>query len=202
MNRSTIQWFLTLAGLSGIASIFLKFAHNVSPFAALDYHFGIFCYSSSEDELWVLGAPFLLSVIIFAFIIRWCLSVKLSLIEQIVGYLIGLSIIVIVIWTNFAVTSDLGFAHEVMMAVIFSISFLIAGIVLVIRNLRVGKFKNFSPIMLMQTAYLGNAILCLIGFWGNWQIGAYLTLATVIVYAAQMIWISCQKKEIIAKEQI
>jgi len=64
-----------------------------------------------------------------------------------------------------------------------------------------GKFKSLSPIMLMQTAYLNNGIICLIAFWGGWegwQIGAYFTLMTVIAYAAQMVWIGFQKKEISA----
>jgi hypothetical protein len=53
----------------------------------------------------------------------------------------------------------------------------------------------------MQTVCIGDGIFCMIGFWGSWggwQIGAYFTLVTVIVYAAQMAWISCQKKTISA----
>jgi len=103
---------------------------------------------------------------------------------------------VVVISSNFRFSSDGG-----RMAVVFSVGTLIAGIFLVIRNHRLGEFKNLSPIMLMQTAYLSDGILCLIGSWGSWggmQIGAYFTLATVIVYAAQMVWISCQKKTISA----
>ena len=211
-NRSaTIQWFLTIAGLSGIASIFLSFTFDISPFTALDYDsssflFGVGDFSpESSNELWVLGAPFLLSVVISASLIRWNLTGRLSLLEQTIIYLIGLSLMAIVIMTNFIAMADVvmdfdmtSFTFKEMMAFIFSAGFLIAGIFLVIRNHRLGKFKNLSPIMLMQTAYLGNAMFCLIGFWGNWQIGAYFTLATVIVYAAQMVWLSCQKKTILA----
>jgi hypothetical protein len=190
MNRSPIQWFLTIAGLSGIASIFLRFAYGVSPFEAVFY-----------EDLWVLGAPFLLSVVISASVIRWNLTGRSSLLEQIITYLIGLSVMAIVIMTNFLMMADVigtFFNSKAMMAGILSASSLIAGIFLVIRNHRIGKFKNLSPIMLMQTAYLSNGILILIGYWGDWQIGAYFTLATVIVYAAQMVWISCQKKTISA----
>lgn len=98
----------------------------------------------------------------------------------------------VVIRAYFAMLQD---SSEVMPH-IFSASSLIAGIFLVVRNHRIGKFRNLSPIMLMQTAYLGNGIFCLIGFWRSWEIGAYFGLATVIVYAAQMVWISCQKKTI------
>jgi len=99
----------------------------------------------------------------------------------------------VVISSNFRLSDEGG-----MIAVIFSAISLIAGIFLVIRNYRLGEFKNLSTIMLMQTAYLGNGIWLLITFWGDWQIGAYFTLATVIVYAAQMVWLSCQKKTILA----
>jgi uncharacterized membrane protein len=186
-NRSVaIQWFLTIAGLSGIASIFLPFTHDTSPFAAL-----------FEGYLWPLGTPFLLAVVISASLIRWNLTGRLSLLEQRITYLIGFSMMAVVIRAYFRF-DDLGG-----MAFICSAGSLITGIFLVIRNRRIGKFKNLSPIMLMQTAYLGNGIFCLIGFvfgfWvGGWQIGAYFTLATVIVYAAQMVWISCQKKAISA----
>jgi uncharacterized membrane protein len=190
MNRSPIQWFLTIAGLSGIASIFLNFTWSVSPFDAV------------LQDPWFLGAPFLLAVVISASVIRWNLTGRLSLLEQIITYLIGLSMIAVVISTNFRASSGGGEK----MVVIFSANSLVAGIFLVIRNHRIGKFRNLSPIMLMQTAYLGNGILCLIsfcrgvlgggGFGEGWQIGAYFAIATVIVYAAQMVWISCQKKTI------
>ena len=186
MNRSPIQWFLTIAGLSGIASIFLSFTWGVSPLEA-----------TFETDLWFLGAPSLLTIVISASLIRWNLTGRLSLLEQIITYLMGLSMIAVVIRAYFAMLQG---SSEVMPH-IFSASSLIAGIFLVVRNHRIGKFRALSPIMLMQTACLGNGIFCLIGFWGSWggwQIGAYFTLVTVIVYAAQMVWISCQKKTISA----
>jgi hypothetical protein len=187
MNRSPIQWFLTIAGLSGIASIFPNFTWSNSPLAA-----------AFDRHLWFLGAPFLLSVIISASVIRWNLTGRLSLLEQIITYLIGLSMIAVVFSTIYRglFKSERAMQSEEMMLAIFIASSLIAGIFLVIRNHRLGEFKNLSPIMLMQTAYLGNGILLLIDFWRNWQIGAYFTLVTVIVYVAQMAWISCQKKTI------
>ncbi|MCJ7777173.1 MAG: hypothetical protein MUP16_02515 [Sedimentisphaerales bacterium] len=193
MNRSPIQWFLTIAGLSGIASIFLSFTWSVSPVEAVLEGF------AENVRIFLLGAPSLLSVVISASLIRWNLTGRSSLLEQIISYLIGFSMVAVVISTIIFVLSE--GSREGRMPVIFSVGTLIAGIFLVIRNHRLGKFKNLSPIMLMQTAYLGDGIFCLIGSWGSWggwQIGAYFTLVTVIVYAAQMVWISCQKKTISA----
>jgi hypothetical protein len=87
---------------------------------------------------------------------------------------------------------------QMLMALIISTGSLIAGIILVVRNHRFGKYKSLSPIILMQTAYVSNGIFCLSGFWRGRQTGAYFTLATVIVYVAQMVWIGFQKKEITA----
>ena len=215
MNRSPIQWFLTIAGLSGIASIFLPFTpgfmesltsaglfKGVSPIdvvAELMRNFTSVIRDAIEGStgdyimvIGLMGIPFLLSVFISASLIRWNLTGRSSLLEQIITYLIGLSMMAVVIRAYFAMLQD---SSEVMPH-IFSASSLIAGIFLVVRNHRIGKFRNLSPIMLMQTAYLGNGIFCLIGFWRSWEIGAYFGLATVIVYAAQMVWISCQKKTI------
>lgn len=185
MNRSPIQWFLTIAGLSGIASIFLNFTFNVSPFEAV-----------FDTHVWVLGAPFLLSVVISASLIRCNITGRLSLLEQIITYLIGFSMMAVVIYMLFEGLHNSN--GREMMFVIFIASPIIAGIFLVVRNHRIGKFKNLSPIMLMQTAYLGNGILCLFASWRGWQIGAYFALVTVIVYAAQIAWISCQKNTISA----
>lgn len=46
----------------------------------------------------------------------------------------------------------------------------------------------------MQTAYVANALLCLIGFWPEWQIGAKLTLATVMVYVTQVLFVVLREK--------
>lgn len=201
--RSRIQWFLTIAGLSGIVSIFLSFTWEVSAMDAVTY----MLRDPKVDyiAIFLRGTPFFSSVIISAFIIRWGLSGRLSLLEQIITYFMGLSMMAVVISMNFMFLYETrAYAHDLseIMAVVFSAGSLIAGVFLVIRNHRLGKFKNLSPIMLMQTAYFSNGISCLIGFWKEgWQIGAYFTLVTVIVYAAQMAWISCHKKtEKIASE--
>jgi hypothetical protein len=229
MNRSPIQWLLTIAGLSGIVSIFLPFTWNVSPFkAAWLCPFGD---HSGDREIWLLAAPFLLSAVISVSLIRWNLSGRFFLLEKIFMYLISLSVVVIVIRTNILFMaeairnlsgsywdlfssnwnifssnfwnlyiSDILNYHnsKMQMSLILSVGSLIADIFLVIRNRRHGKYKSLSPIMLMQTAYLNNGIICLIEFMRGWQIGAYFTLVTVIVYVAQMVWIGFQKKDISA----
>jgi hypothetical protein len=188
VNRSLIQWILTIAGLSGVASIFLPFFSIVGGFSPFEVAF--------DREYWIFGAPSLLTIVISASLIRWNLTGRLSLLEKIIIYLIGLSMMAVVMNTYFEVLhSDILGAW---ISGFFSASFLIAGIFLVIRNLRIGKFRALSPIMLMQTVCIGDGIFCLIFFGGGWEFGAYFVLFAVIVYAAQMAWISCQKKIISA----
>ena len=185
-NRSPIQWILTVAGLSGIALIFLPFVDffgSISPFEA-----------TFETDYWFLGAPSLLTIVISASLIRWNLTGRLSLLEQIIIYLIGLSMMAVVMRTCFGFLDSENLINRI--SAVFSASFLIAGIVLVIRNYRIGKFRALSPIMLMQTVCIGDGIFCMILFWGGWEFGAYFVLFAVIVYAAQMAWISCQKRTI------
>jgi hypothetical protein len=61
------------------------------------------------------------------------------------------------------------------------------GVYVVINNLRNKGPKEVSAVMAMQIAYLSNALLCLIGFFGEWQIGAYFVLVTSIVYLLQIV---------------
>jgi hypothetical protein len=39
----------------------------------------------------------------------------------------------------------------------------------------------------LQAAYLANSVFCLIGFYGEWQVGAWLTLLVSVVYALQVL---------------
>jgi hypothetical protein len=47
----------------------------------------------------------------------------------------------------------------------------------------------YGAIMSMQAAYMANCLLCLSSFFGQWQIGAYCSLVTVIAYVTQLIWV-------------
>jgi hypothetical protein len=39
----------------------------------------------------------------------------------------------------------------------------------------------------LQAAWLPNAILCAIGFWSRWEIGAYLAAYTMVLYTVEII---------------
>ena len=50
--------------------------------------------------------------------------------------------------------------------------------------------KRAAAVMTMQSAYLSNALLCLIGYFGDWQIGAYCVAITSGVYLTQIVLMS------------
>jgi hypothetical protein len=226
MSRSQMQWFLTIAGLSGIVSVFLPFTWDVRPFKAAWLYLFV-TQPGLDKDIWFFAAPFLSSAVISVSLIRWNFSGRLSLFERIILYIIGLSVMVIVLRTYFRFMADVignlfnsywnlfssnwnifssNFWNQyismimnyrdpqLLMSLILSASSFIAGIILVIRNHRQGKYKYPSPIMLMQTAYVSNGIFCLVGFWRGWQTGAYFALVTVSVYVAQMVRNIFQKK--------
>lgn len=64
---------------------------------------------------------------------------------------------------------------------------LLFGVYVVIKNLRNKGPKEVSAIMAMQFVYLSNALLCLIAYFGDWQIGAYFVVVTSIVYLLQIV---------------
>ncbi len=193
MIRSPIQWFLTLAGLSGIAAIFLPFTFDVSPWVAIT-HEGAWDIGAIL-LLPMLGVPFLLSVFTGVLTIRWNISCSISLPERTFSYFVSIfsACVTMALYLNMKLPQNI---HELFVSIVPILIFITGGF-LIIRNYRSGKFKDFSPIMAMQTSYLANCVLCLIGFF--WQIGAYFALVSAVAYAVQMIWISFLKKEAVDK---
>jgi phosphatidylserine synthase len=61
-----------------------------------------------------------------------------------------------------------------------------AGGFVVVKNWRMGVPHALNCLVSMQVAYLANSLLCLVAFLGEWQVGAYLTLLTALVYVAEI----------------
>ena len=64
---------------------------------------------------------------------------------------------------------------------------LILGVYVVLRSWRMAAPRELSALMSMQAAYLWNCLSCLIGFFGQWQMGAYFALATAVAYSVQIV---------------
>lgn len=183
--RTRLIVMFSITGLTGISAIFLPFSGSVSPMEAVRYGFGGFL-----DGIWKLGSPFFLSVLILGASLHSIISGTLSKVERWIAYILSISIVCITL-SFFISSSPSDFSKWIiLLATILPLAF---GLFLVNRSLKIEKLKMFSPIMAMQTAYLGNCVFCLIGFYDDLEIGAYCALVTAVLYVVHMIMISLNR---------
>ena len=50
-----------------------------------------------------------------------------------------------------------------------------------------GASRKFNPVMAIQIAYLANTVLCLIAFFGDWELGAYCVLVAALAFVLQIV---------------
>ena len=171
-----IQMLLTIVGLTGIAAIFLPFTWNESLINAVN-----------DRNLWRLALPAFLPLIIAGLSLRWLFSKKLSSSEQAIAYIVSLASGCVTL--SFYLISDYGWPTDFKEWLTYVIPLITLGLgifTLLSRRRNLTK-KPFLAIKSMQIAYLANILLCLTGFFGEWQIGAYFSLITVGAYLSQMI---------------
>jgi hypothetical protein len=183
MNHTVANGLLTVVGLTGVVALFLPFTFDESP------------VSATGDGLWQVALPFFLAVPVAATAAHWVIAGSLSRPERIVAYAMsvasaGLTILFLTAlldreWPRL-VQDWLAFA-----ATMITMS---AGGCLLLRNRVVEQSREFGPVLAIQAAYLANALLCLITFLGEWQVGAYCVVVTVIAYLLQIILVSAQPK--------
>jgi hypothetical protein len=168
-----------LVGLAGIVSLFLPFTSDVAPISA-----------TIDHSLWRLALPFSLAVLVSAAFLRRLFTGALSQLECAAGYfaaagaaLVTLSLFVV----DFKPSGARDWA-----SVAAGLLTVIAGGGIVVRNWRNDLPHSLNCLVSMQVAYLANSLLCLVAFWGEWQVGAYTVLLTVLVYVADVAGVSLQ----------
>jgi hypothetical protein len=161
-HRSIAHLLLTVVGMTGIAGLFLPFTWGTSPVDAV-----------SEGALWRLALPFFLAVLASAASIRWVISGSFSGLERATAYVVSASMV--------GVTLSLWFPLGPSTTQEW-----------LIRNSRIAPSRQFNPVMAIQVAYLAHAVLCLIGFFGLWELGAYCVLVAALAFVLQIILASAQ----------
>lgn len=174
----------SLTGLTGISAIFLPLIYDISPMEAACEGYGGFL-----DGAWKFGVPFLLSIFILGASLRWIISGSLSKVERWIAYILSILMACI---TLSIFCADPPSNPEQWIPTITVLTLAI-GIFLVIRSIKNEKLRQFSPIMAMQTAYLGNCVFCLLAFYDDWDIGAYFAIVTAVLYIVHMIMITLNK---------
>jgi hypothetical protein len=191
LSQQKVHLLLAIAGLTGIASLFLPFTMSVSPMQAL-----------LEKDFWKLAAPFFLSVLISIASLRWIIMGSFSRTWKTIAYIFGTwssCITISFFFTAGASTSE--FMEWIALAV--AVAVLLSGSWLVISKLRKQTAGGYCPLIALQVAYLANCLMCLVlfrpesssmfGF--SWQVGAWFSLATVVIYLLQIYLFTMQSKE-------
>jgi hypothetical protein len=187
-HRSIVHLLLTIVGTAGIAGLFLPFTEDVSPVdAALD------------SGLWRLAIPFSLAVLASAASIRWIISGSLSRPERAIAYVASAAIAGVTVSMWFTLDGESRTIQE-WLAIDSPGPILALGICLLIRNAKMGPSRNFNPVMAIQVAFLANAVLCLIAFFRDWQVGAYCVLVSAVAFMLQIILASVPGRDIVRSQ--
>ena len=172
-----IPLILTVAGTAGIPAIFLAFTWNTSPWSA-----------ALDKNLWRIAWPFFLPILISITSLRWHTSMKLSQPERVIAYLVSTAMVCVTL-SGYVMQYGLPNKFKEWIGFFFPFIILAIAFFILLRTQQNAAFKPYRAIITMQTAYLANSLLCLSAFWGAWQIGAYCSLVTTIVYLIQIAYV-------------
>lgn len=180
-----------VSGTAGIAALFLPFAWGASPFVVV---FNFYHLDHDLFSLFFLAVPFFLIVLISAAFVRWMISGLFSRPERAIAFvassMMALGTLYMIISSFLEALSDLSSNIRFWLFVFIPLLTLLFGGYVAIKNLRNKGSQEASAVMTLQTAYLSNALLCLIVYFGDWQIGAYCVAITSGVYLTQIVLMS------------
>jgi len=169
-----VHVLLTIAGAIGILAMFLPFTWGTSPAG------GTF-----DKELWRLAWPFFLPPLITIAAARWLLSGRVSPPERAIAYTVSAATVCVTL-SNYVRVLEWPRHFKEQVGFLFPFIVLAFGLFALLRIRRNELLKPFGAVVSLQVAYLANCLLCLSSFFGSWQIGAYCSLVTAIVYLIQM----------------
>ena len=184
----------TVAGIAGITALFLPFVWDVSPVRFVFSFLASLASDYSDKELWpllLLAIPFFHSVFVSAAFVKWMISGLLSRTERTIAYLMSfimaLGILILITLGFWFQLSNPPSCVRDWLTWVIPLLLLLFGVYIVIKNLKNKGPKEASAVMAMQIVYLSNALLCLILWINNWQIGAYFVVVTAGIYLTQIV---------------
>jgi hypothetical protein len=177
-RRALAYRWLTVLGTTGIAALILPFTDDYSPLKA-----------AVEQGLWRLAVPFFLAPLASAASLRWIVSGRLSPLERLIAYVVSAAMVCVTVSVYFMIASWPSGRQEWLSMVMPAVA-LVTGIAVLIRSSRLGRIAAVGPVLAIQVAYLCNGLLCLIAFFGDWQVGAYFVLVTAVVFVIQIVLMS------------
>ena len=180
-NKPAVHLVLTILGMAGVAGLFLPFVYGVSPVAA-----------AFHEHMWLLALPSFLAPLAIAASVRWIMSGSFSRLERAIAYLLSTAMVamLLVIYAD-SENWPTGLQEWISFVAAPAVWFL--GAYFLFRNSRNPASRAFNPVLALQTAYIANGLLCLLAFYGEWQVGAYFVLVTASVFALQIILVSARQ---------
>ena len=173
-----------VSGVTGILALFLPFTAGYSPMSVV-----------RDGDLWRLAFPFFASILIAAASARWIVFGPFSRSEQMVAYVLSTATAgaMLSLYAVYVTGESWPAGFQEWLSAIVPLVILALGAAIVIRNLRTGRCREFNPVIALQVAYLAHSVLCLVSFFGNWQVGAVCVLITTCAYSLQIVLISAQQ---------
>lgn len=184
-SRSTLYAAITALGLVGVVTPFLPFTFfDTSPLYAVK----TLVKPDYGSKIYLLGGPFFLAILVSIASIRLVVFGKPRRSELAIAYCAS-----IVMACATLLTASFGIFEANQPIEWYSIALacttILVGGRLVLTSWRKGVASGLIAVAGMQAAYVANALFCLILSYGDWLIGAKLTLVTVTVYIAQMLFV-------------
>jgi hypothetical protein len=194
-GRFSTDVLLTSMGMTGLVAPFLPFRHSTGLlFSGDDSPLSVIrdLIPSDPDSLWIYGclaAPFFLSILVTGGALRLLVSGALTRVEQILCYVASTAMacltVMFMAFVIFAGDQQYVIGHSLM--VLPAAIVLLVGAGLVIRNRKLPARRSTNIMTALQTAYLANLTLCLVLFYSELGIGAYVAMFTAVVYIADII---------------
>ena len=192
-SRSTLYIAITALGLVGIVIPFLPFTEHISPLQAVEV------VAKPEDFMPVtiafLGGPFFLAILVSIASLRLVVFGKPSRSELAIEYCSSMIAACATLFITIDIIASKSTEPTDWYSLAVAWASIALGIALVLRSWRNGVASGLIAVASMQIAYVANALLCLVLFflYQGWQIGAKLTLFTLVVYVVQVLFVVLRK---------
>ena len=170
---------LLVLAIPSIVLLFLPYASGVSPWMTVS--------TESWRGFSLLGGPFFLSIPILVAQVRVLLKRHFSKGERVTYRLLACAAL--------AAGSPLlvgGFSKENILPIASWSIPCAAAVGMIILSAR-KLTPEAATTLALRAAWLPNAILCAIGYWDGWQIGAYLAALTIVLYTVEITLSMCTK---------
>jgi hypothetical protein len=183
------RWLGVLLALPGVAAVLLPFSEGVSPMNVIMEVGGLAPRTFAADFIW-MAIPFFVAMTILDWQVARARANRIGWQRFFMGHATAVAAIASVLVTAFRVSS--GSWAEASPAVLPALAAIVVYGALMARCLGRKRPAGETVGIAMNSAYLPNAILCLVAFGragtlGGWQVGAYVTLVACVCSIAQIV---------------